>query len=99
MIGIDLVDVKRFERTTRLHRFIARFRVNGKTPLAVAKTWACVEAILKAEDQAFDPTKISIGFPDNHRPVVHDPDGVLSGVYALSISHENHMVIAVAIKV
>lgn len=99
MIGVDLVDVKRFERTARLDRFITRFCADGTTPLCMAKTWACIEAITKAEDLPFDPTQIRIRFPKNQRPTVEDPAQVLSGSYVLGLSHENNMVIAVAIKV
>lgn len=98
MIGIDLVDAKRFETTKRLSRFLLKFRVDGHTPMAMAKTWACIEAIIKAEDRPFDPAQIRIRFPQHQRPVVEDPDQVLSGSYVLSISHENKMVIAVAVR-
>jgi phosphopantetheinyl transferase (holo-ACP synthase) len=64
----------------------------------MAKTWACIEAITKAEDQPFDPAKIRIRFPKSQRPTVEDPDQVLSGPYMLGLSHENNMVIAVAIR-
>ena len=98
MIGIDLVDLTRFETSKRLSRFCERFHVDGHTPLAVAKTWACLEAIVKAEDQAFEPDRISIRFPRHQRPQVHDPDQVLSGSYVLSVSHQGQMVTAVAIR-
>jgi phosphopantetheinyl transferase (holo-ACP synthase) len=98
MIGIDLVDLTRFETTPRLSQYLSRFHVDGTTPLAAAKTWACLEAIIKAEDQPFDPTQIHIRFPKGHRPTVSDPKQVLSGNYVLSVSHEAQMVIAIAIK-
>lgn len=98
MIGVDLVDATRFETTKRLSRFLLKFRVDGYTPMAMAKTWACLEAITKAEDQPFDPTRIRIRFPKHQRPVVDDPDHVLSSSYVLSVSHENKMVIAVAVR-
>lgn len=99
MIGIDLVDSKRFETTAKLSRFLERFHADGNTPMVMAKTWACVEAITKAEDQPFDPTQIRIRFPKHQRPVVEDPAQVLSGSYVLSVSHENKMVIAVAVRI
>lgn len=98
MIGVDLVDAGRFETTEKLSRFLERFHADGNTPMAMAKTWACIEAITKAEDQPFDPTQIRIRFPRYQRPTVEDPDHVLSGSYVLSVSHENKMVIAVAVR-
>jgi phosphopantetheinyl transferase (holo-ACP synthase) len=98
MIGIDLVDLTRFETTARLSQYLSRFHVDGTTPLAAAKTWACLEAIIKAEDQPFDPTQIQIRFPKGQRPTIEDPNCVLSGKYVLGLSHEAQMVIAVAIR-
>jgi phosphopantetheinyl transferase (holo-ACP synthase) len=98
MVGIDLVDLTRFEATSRLPHFVARFHVDGTTPMAAAKTWACLEAITKAEDLPFDPTQIRIRFPKHQRPVIEDPAKVLSGNYSLSLSHQGQMVIAVALK-
>jgi phosphopantetheinyl transferase (holo-ACP synthase) len=98
MIGIDLVDLTRFETTARLSRYLSRFCVDGTTPLAAAKTWACLEAIIKAEDQPFNPTDIKVRFLKGHRPTVSDPKQVLSGNYVLSVSHDAQMVIAVAIR-
>jgi phosphopantetheinyl transferase (holo-ACP synthase) len=98
MIGIDLVDVRRFEATTRLPQFIKRFHVSGDSPLDVAKTWACLEAIIKAEDQPFDPTSISIQFVAGQRPQVNDPHNILSKPYILSLSHDADLVIAVALR-
>ena len=98
MIGIDLVDSKRFETTAKLSRFLERFHADGSTPMIMAKTWACIEAITKAEDKPFDPTQIRIRFPAHQRPIVEDPDHVLSSSYVLSVSHENKMVIAVAVR-
>ena len=96
MIGIDLVAIDRFESSDRLSKFLSHFRVDGTTALAAAKTWACMEAIIKAEDQEFDINKIRIRFPKGQRPEVEDPDQVLSCSYALSVSHEGSMVIAIA---
>jgi len=98
MLGVDLVDLTRFETTSRLQRFCERFQVDGNTAMAAAKTWACLEAIVKAEDQPFEPTRISIRFPKHQRPEVYDPDQVLSGSYVLSVSHQGQMIIAVALR-
>ena len=98
MIGIDLVDLTRFETTARLSRYLSRFCVDGTTPLAAAKTWACLEAITKAEDRPFDPTCIKVLFPKGLRPKINDPEHALSGNYILSVSHEAQMVIAIAIR-
>lgn len=96
MIGIDMVSISRFKNSTRLGRFVDRFGVDGTSPRAVAKTWACLEAIVKAEDQAFEPDRIRVKFPQGQRPCVEDPHDVLSGSYILSVSHEKDFVIAVA---
>jgi phosphopantetheinyl transferase (holo-ACP synthase) len=98
MIGVDLVDSTRFETTAKLSRFLERFHADGSTPMVMAKTWACIEAITKAEDKPFNPTQIRIRFPPHQRPIVEDPNHVLSSSYVLSVSHENKMVIAVAIR-
>ena len=96
MIGVDLVSISRFEKSKKLHKFIDRFGVDGNDALAVAKTWACLEAVIKAEDCAFAPDSIRIKVPVGQRPVVEDPNQVLSCNYVLSLSHENNLVIAVA---
>ena len=96
MIGIDLVDIARFEATKRLPQMIKRFQVDGSTPLAMAKTWACIEAVIKASDCDFCPTDIQIRFPRGQRPQVQDPSQVLDGEYVLSVSHTRTQVIAVA---
>lgn len=98
MIGIDLVTIDRFESSDRLPKFLSHFRVDGTTALAAAKTWACMEAIIKAEDQEFDINKIRIRFPKGSRPEVEDPDRVLGGKYSLSVSHEGSTVIAIALR-
>jgi phosphopantetheinyl transferase (holo-ACP synthase) len=99
MIGIDLVDIARFEATNRLPQMIKRFQVDGSTPLAVAKTWACIEAVIKASDCDFCPTDIQIRFPTGQRPQVQDPNQVLDGEYVLSVSHSHHQVIAIAQRI
>ena len=99
MIGIDLVDVRRFETSPHLTRYIKRFGVDGTSALAVAKTWACIEAVIKAEPQAFCPTDIRIVFEPGQAPRVSDPGHVLSCSYCLSMSHEGPFVIAIAVAV
>ena len=96
MIGVDLVDISRIEATKRLPQFVKRFQVDGSTPLAVAKTWACIEAVTKASNLDFCPTDIQIKFPKGKRPQVHDPKQVLDGEYVLSVSHTHCQVIAIA---
>jgi phosphopantetheinyl transferase (holo-ACP synthase) len=97
VIGIDIVDCTRFERSSHLKKFISRFDVDGENTRDVAKTWACLEAIIKAESHAFDPTDIKIKFPNNSAPLVVDNNCVLKHSYQLSVSHERSLVIAVAL--
>ena len=99
MIGIDLVNVTRFENSRHLSKFLKRFNVNGTTAITAAKTWACLEAIVKAEPRSFCPTDIHITFPAGQAPILHDPKQTLSSKYALSISHEDCYVVAVAVKI
>ena len=96
MIGIDVVDVLRFSQSSRLPRFLRKFNVDGSSALCAAKTWACIEAVIKASDCDFCPTDIQIKFPKGQRPLVQDPDQVLDGEYVLSVSHTRHQVIAIA---
>jgi phosphopantetheinyl transferase (holo-ACP synthase) len=96
MIGVDIVDISRIEASKRLPQFIKRFQVDGSTPLAVAKTWSCIEAVIKASDCDFCPTDIQIKFPKGSRPQIQDPKQMLDGEYVLSVSHTRHQVIAIA---
>jgi phosphopantetheinyl transferase (holo-ACP synthase) len=96
MIGIDVVDVLRFSQSSRLPRFLRKFDVDGSSALCAAKTWACIEAVIKASDCDFCPTDIQIKFPKGQRPLVQDPNQVLDGEYVLSVSHTRHQVIAIA---
>jgi phosphopantetheinyl transferase (holo-ACP synthase) len=98
MIGIDITKISRFERLSKLDRFIKRFNVPGDDPVTAAKTWACLEAIYKAEGQAFDPKKIQLVFNKHQRPQIIDAESVLSGKYVLTLSHEDDLLVAVAIR-
>jgi phosphopantetheinyl transferase (holo-ACP synthase) len=98
MIGIDITKISRFERLSKLDRFITKFNVPGNDPITAAKTWACLEAIYKAEGQTFDPKKIQLVFSKNQRPQIIDTDSVLSGKYVLTLSHEEDLLVAVAIR-
>ena len=96
-LGVDISDIKRFSNSRHLSKFIKRFHVSGNTAKDAAKTWACLESIIKAEPGVFDPTDIVIEFPKNASPTVHDPKQVLKYHYQLSVSHERALVIAVAL--
>lgn len=96
-LGTDIVNSDRFTHSRHLHKYINRFGVLGNSAKDVAKTWACLEAIIKAEPRSFDPTDITICFPKNSAPVVIDPSRILQYQYQLSVSHEGSMVIAVAL--
>lgn len=98
MIGIDITRISRFKEFGNLPRFLARFNVDGNDAMAAAKTWACYEAIIKAEGSAIDCKKIRILFPKNQRPEVVDEEKILSGTYALTLSHEGDVVVAVALR-
>ncbi len=98
MIGIDITRISRFQSMSRLDKFIENLNVDGSTPLAVAKTWACVEALIKANGSPFKYSQIRIKFPKDMPPQIEDPNNILNGKYYLSLSHEDDMVIAVAVK-
>lgn len=98
MIGIDITKVSRFREMSKLERLIKKLDVDGSTPLAAAKTWACLEAIIKANGKSFDYSKVKIKFPYNSHPVIVDQESILTDNYMLSLSHEDDLVVAVAIK-
>lgn len=98
MVGIDITRISRFRSMSNLPRFLSRFNVDGTSPVAAAKTWACLEALFKAKGTTFGFGKIRIEFPKNSAPKIIDPDNVLDGVYHLSLSHEDDLVVAVALK-
>lgn len=98
MIGIDITKISRFEMMTHFPAFLKRFNVEGDDAVSAAKTWSCLEAIVKAEGRSFAYNKIRIRFPANSSPVVEDPEGILQGSYALSLSHDDDILVAVALR-
>ncbi len=98
MIGIDITRVSRFQTMSRLDKFLEKFNVDGDSPMSAAKTWACLEAITKARGVPFETHEIKISFPKNSAPQIIDPKNILDGEYCLSLSHEDDLVIAVAVK-
>jgi phosphopantetheinyl transferase (holo-ACP synthase) len=98
MIGIDITKISRFQSMGHLDRFIKRYNVDGDTPIAAAKTWACIESIIKAEGAFVDGTKLKIKFKPNRRPEVIDEFGILSGKYTLTLSHDGDLLVAVALR-
>jgi phosphopantetheinyl transferase (holo-ACP synthase) len=99
MIGIDITKVSRFRSMKTLSRLIEKLNVDGDTPIAAAKTWACLEAIVKAEGKSFDYSQIQIKFPLKAAPIVIDNNNVLKYNYVLSLTHEDDIVAAVAMRV
>ena len=99
MIGIDITRISRFESMHNLENFIKKFKVDGTTPIAAAKTWACIEALVKAKGTSFKYSQIRIEFPPKSAPKIIDPSNVLSGEYHLTLSHEDNLVVAVALRV
>ena len=80
-----------------LDKFISRFNVDGTTPVAAAKTWACLEAIIKSESGNCCINNIRIVFDKNSAPKVIELCPVLKYSYTLSVSHEDDLVVAVAV--
>ena len=97
MIGIDLTKISRFNRFD-LDRLGSRLGQKLDSPVTAAKVWACLEAIIKAEQQRINPKKLQFVFEKNKPPVVLDPSNVLSGEYILSLTHEDDFVAAVALR-
>ncbi len=97
MIGIDITRISRFKEMTHLNRFIEKFNVDGDTPVAAAKTWACLEAIYKAEGGGVESKDVRILFPKNKSPRVIEVNPVLKYEYTLTLSHEDDLLIAVAL--
>jgi phosphopantetheinyl transferase (holo-ACP synthase) len=95
MIGIDITRISRFEKMKHLEKFLKKFSVDGTTPLAAAKTWACLEALFKA---GCTISNIRIKFPNKAAPQIEDISGVLKNNYQLTLSHEGDLVVAVALK-
>lgn len=99
MIGIDLTKISRFEQMKTLDRLLEKLNVDGTDAVAAAKTWACMEALVKAEGKGFDYGKLKIRFPFNSAPIVIDDQNILQHQYVLSLSHEDDTVAAVAMRV
>jgi len=99
MIGIDITRISRFKDMANLEHFLTKFNVDGTTPIAAAKTWACFEALVKAKGTSFKFSQMRIEFPFNSAPKIIDPDNVLGGKYHLTLSHEDDLVVAVALRI
>lgn len=95
MIGIDITKTSRFSHP--INRYNERLGTSFSSVTDVAKCWACYEALLKANGKYFDMKDITITFPYNSAPQIHDPKKVLKGEFCLSLSHEDNIIIAVAI--
>jgi phosphopantetheinyl transferase (holo-ACP synthase) len=98
MIGVDITTISRFKDIDFLSRFLKKFNVDGKDAVSAAKTWACLEAITKAEGGVINYSNIKILFPKKKSPEVIDSEKKLSGTYKLTLSHENDTVVAVAFR-
>jgi phosphopantetheinyl transferase (holo-ACP synthase) len=96
MIGIDITRISRFEKMENLERFIKKFNVDGTTALAAAKTWACLEAVYKAEGGGVTSDQVRVVFPKNAAPKIVDVDRSLKYNYTMTLSHEDDLVVAVA---
>lgn len=82
-----------------LPRFVQRLNISEESPLVAAKTWACLEALVKAEGRAYDYSAIRIEFPINSAPKIIDMHGTLTHQYVLSLAHEDDIVVAVAMRI
>ena len=96
MIGIDITRISRFQKPDYLEKFIKRFNVDGTTALAAAKTWACLEAVYKAEGGGVTSDQIRVLFPQNSAPKIVDIGNALKYNYTMTLSHEDDLVVAVA---
>jgi len=94
MIGIDLTKITRF--TKDLSRYNKVFGTEFTSKKDLAKFWACYEALIKASGIQFKPHEISIIFKSNSPPVIIDNNRLLDGEYCLTLSHEDDLVVAVA---
>ena len=97
MIGIDLTKISRFN-SINLDRLGNKLGHKLDSSLSAAKTWACLEAITKAEQHKISPKNLKLVFERNKPPVVLDPNSTLSGEYVLSLTHEDGYVVAVAFR-
>ena len=97
MIGIDLTKISRFDRIN-LNKLGHKLGHKLDDSTSAAKTWACLEAITKAEQKRINPKKLKLVFERNKPPIVLDPSNTLSGTYVLSLTHEVGYVAAVALR-
>jgi phosphopantetheinyl transferase (holo-ACP synthase) len=97
MIGIDLTKISRFDRIN-LNKLGHKLGHKLDDSTSAAKTWACLEAITKAEQHKINPKNLKLVFEKNKPPVVLDPNNTLSGEYVLSLTHEDGYVVAVAFR-
>ena len=97
MIGIDLTKISRFNRID-LNRLGNKLGHKLNDPISAAKTWACLEAITKAEQHKISSKNLKLIFERNKAPIVLDPTSTLSGEYVLSLTHEDDYVVAVAFR-
>ena len=99
MIGVDMTKISRFQEMTNLEKFCKRYNVPKVDALEAAKTWACLEAVVKAEGTGYDFTKVRVDFPQGSRPIFVDEQKILPNDYVLSLSHEGDMLVAVALTI
>ena len=97
MIGIDLTKISRFDRIN-LDRLGNKLGQKLDDSVSAAKTWACLEAITKAEQHKISSKNLKLIFERNKAPIVLDPTSTLSGEYVLSLTHEDDYVVAVAFR-
>ncbi|WP_371246152.1 holo-ACP synthase [Mycoplasmopsis agassizii] len=96
MLGIDLTNVKRFENiglkfAQRIlsKREYEEFLISENQALFLARSWAIKEAIYKADNNYFSFKEIEL--------VKKNKQWTFPG-FAISISHEDNYVIAIALK-
>lgn len=97
MIGVDITKISRFD-VNRIESYNRKFGTSYTDIKDVAKFWACYESIVKAEGKPFPYNSITIDFPKNQAPKVHNVKNVLSGEYFLTLSHEDDMIVAFALR-
>jgi phosphopantetheinyl transferase (holo-ACP synthase) len=97
MIGIDITKISRFD-PAKLHFYNEKFKTNYLSIKDVAKFWVCFESLVKAEGKYFNHKDVKISFSPNQAPEIKDTNGVLSGDYVLSLSHEEDLIIAIAMR-
>lgn len=97
MIGIDITKISRFN-PNRLNRYNKKFGTNYSTVKEVAKYWACFEALIKAEGRYLNFKDVSIEFSPNQSPRLRGDFGVLNHNYILTLSHEDDLIVAIAMR-